>query len=138
MITAQQASQKLANGIRNGQTAYSDGVNSVTENPATKAIAKKGKWVQAMTDPKTHDKWESGLSRVTLTDWKSATSGVGAQRFAQSADKAQSNYQEFAQDFFPYLANVQAQVAAMPDVTLDERIQKAVQNMRLISQYQRS
>ena len=138
MITPQQAASKLANGIRNGGTAYTDGVNSVTVSPSSQAIAKKNKWVQAMTNPATHDKWENGLSRVTLQDWKSATSGVGAQRFTQSADKAQNNYQDFANDFFPFLEGVQNQVNAMPDVTLDERINKAVENMRLISAYRRS
>jgi len=137
MITPQQASQKLGNGIRNGSTAYTNGVNAVQTAPSQLAIAKKSKWVQAMTDPKTHDRWEAGLGRISLTDWKSAASGVGAQRFAQSADKAQTNYQEFATDFFPFLASVQSQVNAMPDVTLDERINKAVQNMRLISNYTR-
>ena len=137
MITPQQAASKLANGIRNGTTAYSDGVNAVQVAPSSQAIAKKSKWVQAMTDPRTHDRWEAGLSRISLLDWKNATSGIGAQRFAQSADKAQSNYQEFANDFFPFLEQGQQQVNSMPDVTLDERINKAVAMMRYTSQYQR-
>ena len=136
--TPQEAAKRLGDGIRNGGSKYTSGVNAVQTNPASQAIAKRNKWVAAMQNPETHNKWEAGLSRVTLADWKNAAGTVGAQRYSQSADKAQSNYQDFAADFFPFLNNVQQQINNMPDVTLEERIQKAVANMRAIAQYQRS
>lgn len=135
MLTPQQASQKLADSIRTGQSAYTAGVQSVRVNPAEKAIAKRDKWVQAMTNPETHDKWERGLANTTLASWQAQTAGVGAQRYAQSADKAGQNYQAFATTFFPFLEGVQAQVEAMPDVTSEERIARMVANVRLIAQY---
>ena len=138
MITPNQATAKLKKGIREGQTAYTDGVNAVTVNPAQQAIAKRSKWVQRMQDPEVHDRWERGLSRVSLNDWKSQTSSVGAQRFSQSSEKAGDNYQAFATEFFPFLENVQATVNAMPDITLEERIAKMVTNVREIAKFQRS
>lgn len=137
MITATQAAQKLATGIRNGGTAYEMGVNAVTTNPAQKAIAKRDKWIAAMQDPATHDRWSRGLGRVTLPEWQQATLTVGKQRFTQSADKAASNYQDFADNFFPVLERNVQQVNAMPDTTLDERIARATQMMRLNAQYNR-
>lgn len=137
-LTPQQASERLASGIRNGSTNYIAGVEAVTKNPAESAIEARGKWVNAMTNPATHDKWQRGLERTSITDWKQATAGVGAQRFSQSADKAQTNYEAFARDFFPYLATVENTISQMPNVTIDERINRAVENMRLLSQYTRS
>lgn len=137
MITPAQAAAKLGAGIRNGQQAYQNGVNAVTQNPASKAISRRSKWVQAMANPEVHDRWQAGLEKVTLQDWKNAAANVGAQRFSQSADKAQSNYQTFANDFFPFLENVKSQLDAMPDVTQEERIQKAVAAMRMIGAYNR-
>jgi hypothetical protein len=133
--SAQVAAERLANGIRNGATRYTAGVNAVTVSPTIKAADSRAKWVNAMADPRTADRWENGLRDTTLAQWKTATSTIGSQRYSQSADKAQANYQEFMTKFIPYLTQVQEQVRAMPDITVEDRINRAVTNMRLLSQY---
>ncbi len=134
-ITPQQAAEKLGTRIGQSGTAYMNGVNAVTENPAQKAIAAAPKWVAGIQDAIANGRYERGLSRVTLTGWKNAVATYGQSRYVGSAQKAQANYLTFAQEFFPYLDQVSQTVNAMPANTIEDNIQRMITNVRMLHDF---
>lgn len=137
MPTPQQASDKLKRAIQNGGTSYKEGVMRVTESPMQKAVDNQQKlvqnWMQAVND----GKWARNLLAVPLTEWKTRTSEIGSSRYTQGADKAATNYKKFADEFFPHVASVQAEVQAMPSLTLDDNIARMVANARGMARFSR-
>ena len=129
MISASQGTAKYKSGVQGGSTAYKNGVLAVTENPATKAIAQKDKMIANWNAAINGGKWEQKLGAVTLPMWKDAASNKGANNYAASADKASVNYQAWAADAYPQIAQLQQQIQAMPKVTISDSINRMIANV---------
>ena len=134
-VNPTEGADKLKRGITAHGQDYAAGINKVTVNPAELAAAKEGEWYAALTDAYQNNRFSKGLSRVTLAGWKAAVNNGGVSRYTQSADKAATNYLKFAQDFYPYLDQVQSQISAMPKRNLAESIAKMVRNVELIHDF---
>lgn len=134
-ITPQQAAEKLGTRIGQSGTAYMNGVNAVTENPAQKAIAAKAKWEAGIQDAIANNRFERGLSRVTLAGWKASVTNYGQTRYVGSAAKAQANYKMFADEFFPFLDTVSQEIDAMPANTIEDNINRMITNVRRLHQF---
>lgn len=114
------------------------GIQGVTANPAQAAAAAVGTWVARITDPATQAKFVASLNRVTLQDWQNAAIQKGLPRISSGAQAAKPKFTAFLQQFLPYVQNVQSQVKAMPNASLQDRIARMVQNVTLLSQFKRS
>lgn len=134
-VSPLEGADKLKRGISTHGSDYQAGVNKVTENPAQKAIAAKDVWVAGIQDAIANNRYEKGLSRVTLADWKNSVNNGGVMRYTQSADKAATNYAKFAADFYPFLQNVQNTIQAMPRRNLQESIARMVANVQAIHEF---
>lgn len=134
-LTPQQAAEKLGQRIAGSGGAYQQGVQSVSENPAQKAIANKDKWVAGIQDAINNDRYAKGLAGVTLADWKNATLTYGVNRYTSSSQKATTNYQKFAAEFFPFLDTVQQEIDNMPSLTLEDNINRMVTNVRRLHEF---
>lgn len=127
-VSPQDATTKWVNNLSGATAAISAGIDRVTEAPGAKAAAKQQKWIQAVQA--SQDKWKRNVAAVSLQQWQQLFKSVGVQRIAQGAQAKQSKYTNFAQQFFPYLEQGVQKVAAMPDTTFEERVQKSVAMMR--------
>lgn len=134
-VTPSEGADKLKRGIATHGQDYASGVQKVTENPAEKAAAAQDLWFTQLQDAYANGRFQKGLSRVTLTSWKASIQDGGVAKYTQSAEKAAKNYQTFAQEFYPYLNGVQAEVNAMPKRNLSESIAKMVRNVELIHEF---
>lgn len=130
------ATAKWATRLSGATAEITAGINRVTEAPGMKAAAKKQKWIQAVQA--SQDKWERNVRAVSLESWKSLFINVGVPRIAQGAQAKKDKYTNFARQFFPYLEQGVQRVAAMPDTTFEERINKAVAMMRHNHEFKRS
>jgi hypothetical protein len=118
------ATAKWVNNLSNSTQAITDGVNSVTTAPGQAAARQVQTWlarVQASAQ-----KWATNTAAVTLQDWQQSMITTGIPRIASGAQAKQGKYQAFATKFFPYLQTGVAQVKAMPKVTLQDGINRAV------------
>lgn len=116
------------------------GVEAVSENPAEKAIQKKQKLVQRWREAVEREggKWETSLRKVTLDEWKSAFLQKGLARIPQGTEQARTKVEEFMGQLLPYIDRVKSEIERMPDTTLEQRLNRALEFMRRMAQFRKS
>lgn len=123
-LNANQISDKWNRRMKNSISDIQAGIDSVTENPAEKAIAKQDKMLQNLTKAVNDGKWAAGLGNVTLSDWKTKTKEKVGQRLASGVDGAMGKRQKFD----AYLVNTMNQILPtvnkMPDMTFEDSVNK--------------
>lgn len=114
------------------------GAQAVTTAPQAKAAAAVDKWLARLNDPSTRTKFVNSLSKGTLADWQNAYLQKGLARAASGAQAAIPKMTAFLTSFLPFQANVTAQVRTMPSTTLEDRINRAVAQIRGTAAYRGS
>ena len=125
-LTAEQFADKQARNLKNAQEDIRIGVENVTESPMQKAIAKKGKMRANIIAAIDDGKWERGLGRVSLDQWKTAVLDKGIGRIAAGIDGARDKVIAFANELLPYQDAINVKLNKMPDTTLQDSIQRMV------------
>lgn len=127
-ITPDQATAKWVQRLSASTPQIQQGVQNVTVAPGHLAAAQKAKWLAKVTASQA--KWASRVGSVSLSSWQQAMINVGLPRIAQGAQAKQGKYNAFLQSFLPYLQRGVAQVSAMPNVTIEDAINRAVAMIR--------
>ena len=117
---------------------YQRGVQNVTTAPNAAAAQALPRWIASVTSKDTQDKYVAKNNAVTLQSWQQATVQFGVPNLSRGAQKGQTKYAAFANSFYPYLSTGLAQIAAMPNVTLEDRIARSTAMMRYNAQYKGS
>ena len=82
-------------------------------------------------------KWERGLASVSLEDWKSAMIDVGVDRISTGTSQARNKMEAFGGKLLAYEGSLQAKVKTMPDLTLEQNIQRMVTFIKGMSEFQK-
>ena len=114
------------------------GIDRVAENPCEKAAAKQDKMLTNLTNAVNSGKWAGGLKRVSLEQWKDKAKNIGVNRIAAGIDGAKDKVVAFAEQLLPHIDRGQAKIKAMPDVTLDDNINRMVAFTRHMSELKRT
>ena len=114
------------------------GIDRVTESPMEKAAAKKDKMLANLTASVNDGRWERGLKRVSLEDWKTKTRDVGVGRIAAGIQAASAKVTAFAEELLPHIDAGQAKLKAMPDITLEDNIARMTSFVRHMASMKRT
>jgi hypothetical protein len=123
-LSANQISDKWNRRMKGAVTDIQAGVDSVTENPAEKAIAKQDKMLQNLTKAVNDGRWANGLGKVTLNDWKTKTKEKVGQRLASGVDGAMAKRQKFDAYLVNTLNGVLPTIQNMPDMTFEDSVNR--------------
>ena len=134
-VTPAQARDKWSSRLGAATTEITNGVNRVSVAPGQLAAAKFDKWLSGVQAAA--QKWRTRVASVSLETWKAQTL-KGIPRIASAASDKAGKYEAFASEFYPFLEQGMQKVAAMPDNTIDARINRAVEMMRHNSGFKRS
>lgn len=137
-LTAQEFQDKHSRRLKAAVEDVRRGIDRVTESPTDKAAAKKDKMLMNLTAAVNSGKWEAGLKRVSLDDWKRKARDVGVNRIAAGIDAAKDKVIDFAAQLLPYIDRAQSEITNMPDVTLDDNINRMNTFIRRMAQFKRS
>lgn len=137
-LTATEFQEKHARRLKAAVEDVRQGIDRVTEAPTAKAAAKQDKMLTNLTAAVNSGKWAAGLKRVSLEEWKRKARDVGVNRIAAGIDAAKEKVVAFAEDLLPHIDRGQAKIAAMPDVTLDDNINRMTSFIRHMSEFKRS
>lgn len=83
-------------------------------------------------------KWAAGLKRVSLEEWKRKARDIGVNRIAAGIDGAKEKVIAFAEELLPHIDRQKAKIDAMPDVTLDDNINRMTTFIRGMSEFKRT
>lgn len=133
--TPQQVAAKWASRAQGATQALQDGINNVQNAPGAAAAAKQDKMLANLTASVLSGKWAANVSAVTLAQWKEAMLTKGVQRYGAGVSAAQPKMQNFMSKLLPYQQNIQAQLASMPDLTLQDNINRAVFVMQEMAKF---
>lgn len=126
--TPTDATNKWVTNLSGATARVQAGVARVTEAPGRKAAAQSQKWLQRVTA--SQDKWARRVGSVSLQSWQQSMTDVGIPRIAQGAQAKQGKYTDFANEFFPHLERGVQKIDAMPSVTLEDNINRAIAMIR--------
>lgn len=136
-LTPQQFQEKHNRRLKGSLEDIRRGVEAVTESPTKKAAAKAEKMRQNLVEAIDSGKWARRLNAVTLDDWKKKMSEVGVGRISQGIDAASDKVQKFAEELLPFIEARQTEIKKMPDVTLEDNINRMVHFIRGMSKFER-
>lgn len=137
-LTAAEFQEKHARRLKAAVEDVRRGIDRVTEAPTAKAAAKQDKMLANLTASVNSGKWSAGLKRVSLEDWKRKARDVGVNRIAAGIDAAKTKVVAFAEDLLPHIDRGKDKIKAMPDVTLDDNINRMTSFIRHMSEMKRS
>jgi hypothetical protein len=136
-LTPEQYVAKHAQRTKAAVPDYTAGIQGVTSSPTAAAAAKQNKMLANITEAVNSGKWKAGLQRVSMEDWKNAAINKGAGRIAAGIDGAADKVHSFAQQLLPYESSLQEQVNKLPDLTLEDSVNRASTWIRGMSKFQR-
>ena len=137
-VTPEEGADKLISRAKAATPQIAAQVAKVTVAPTAQAADKIAKMRANILAAIDSGKVERGLRRVSLSDWQTAMIEKGVPRIASGLDAARDKIVEFNRQFYPFLETVQAKVEAMPDLTLEDNINRMVTNVREIAKFERS
>jgi len=137
-LTATEFQEKHARRLKASVEDVRRGIDRVTENPCEKAAGKQAKMLTNLTASVNSGKWAAGLKRVSLEDWKRKARDIGVNRIAAGIDGAKEKVVSFAEVLLPHIDRGLDKIKAMPDVTLDDNINRMTSFIRHMADMKRS
>jgi len=137
-LTASEFQEKHARRLKASTEDMRKGIDRVTESPTAKAAAKQDKMLANLTASVQSGKWAAGLKRVSLEEWKRKTRDVGVNRVAAGIDAAKDKVVAFAEDLLPHIDRGKEKISAMPDITLDDSINRMTTFVRHMAGFKRT
>lgn len=137
-LTPQEVQEKHARRLKGAVEDIRRGIDRVTENPCEKAAAKQDKMLMNLTAAVQNGKWAAGLKRVDLATWKAKARDIGVNRIAAGIDGAKDKVIELMEQLLPHIDREKAKIAAMPDVTLDDNINRMTSFIRGMANFKRT
>lgn len=137
-LTPAEFQEKHARRLKGAVTDIQKGIDRVTENPCDKAASKQDKMLTNLTAAVQSGKWAAGLKRVSLEQWKQKARDIGVNRIAAGIDGAKDKVVAFAEQLLPHIDREKAKIAGMPDVTLDDNINRMNSFIRGMANFKRT
>ena len=135
--TAADVTAKWLSRLQQAQTEMQQGVARVTVAPGQAAAAKRQKWINALSDPATQEKWARNVASVSLGSWQQAMNDYGISRVAQGAQAKQQKFENIMSSLLTYIDQGVNQVKQMDDSNYAAREQRAIAMMRWMRNYKR-
>jgi len=136
-VTAEEFAEKHARRLKGAIEDVRSGVEKVTESPTAKAAAKQTKMLQNLQQSVSSGKWANGLKRVSLEEWKQKTLSKGLGRIAAGVDEAHDKMVEFGGQLLAYESGLKDKIDKMPDLTVEDSINRATEWIRGMVKFER-
>lgn len=124
-VTAEEYQEKHARRLKASVEDIRRGIERVSTNPCELAAAKADKMLSKLSEAVQSGKWARNLKKVTLDDWKAKMTEKGVPRISGGIDGAKDKVIAFAKDLLPHVDAGVSKVKAMPDLTIDDSINRA-------------
>lgn len=137
-VTPDEFASKWASRLSGATEDVRRGVQRVTEAPTQKAAAKKDKMKTKLVQAIDSGKWERALRAVDLGSWQAAFMEKGINRIASGAQASQRKMSEFASKLLPHIDAAVSKIQSMPDVTLEDNINRMTAFIREMAKFKKA
>lgn len=136
-LSPREAREKHARNLKNSTQDIQRGIERVAEAPGKRAASKVQKMRQNLLASIDDGTWESRVGSVSLEDWKTAAVEKGVGRIAAGIDGAAAKVESFYEQLFPHQESIQRELEGMPDLTLEDNIQRMTHAVRRMAEFKR-
>jgi len=136
-VTPEEFQRKHAAPLKAAIEDMRKGFDRVREAPGAKAAASADKWHARISAAETKQKWARRVSAVSLEEWKDAIINKGLPRVAGGIDSAADDVVKFAEQLLSYQERLQAEIERMPDLTLEDSINRMTAWVRGMARFKR-
>lgn len=134
-LTAGEAAEKWARNTKGATEEMRRGVQRVTEAPGVKAAAKADKMRAGLVEAIDSGKWQDRVSAVPLSEWKDKMLTKGVGRVSAGVDAANGKVVDFHNQLSDHQDRLTSQIEQMPDLTLEDGINRMVAQVRGMSEF---
>jgi len=100
-----------------------------------KAAAASDKMLANIMQAIQSGRWAAGLNRVSLSDWKAAATTKGVSRIAAGVQGSVAKQAAYYSELWPFMDTLQAEVDAMPNLSIEDSINRAAHYMRRMHEF---
>ena len=136
-VNPEEFAEKHARRLKGALEDVRTGIDRVTEAPTVKAAAKKDKMKTNLNAALDSGKWERGLKRVSLEEWKRKAIDKGVERTPRGIDDAHDKVVRFASELLPHVDAGKTAIKTLADVTLEDNINRMTTFIRHMSKFER-
>lgn len=136
-LTPEQFADKQARRLKASTEDIRIGIENVTESPMKKAVLKQDKMRTNLMASIDSGKWAQRTGAVTLDQWKTSVLDKGIGRIAAGIDGARDKVIAFAGELLPYQDALKTKIDKMPDITLEDNINRMIEFTRGMSNFKR-
>jgi hypothetical protein len=134
-VTAAEFREKHAARLKAAMADVQRGVDRVSVAPGTQAAAKQAKMLTRLTEAVNSGKWSKRVSAIGLEEWKTLMKDKGIPRIASGIDAAGAKVEKFAGELLAFESTVQAKIDRMPDLSLEDSVNRASTWIREMSKF---
>ena len=136
-MTPEQFTDKHNRRLKGALEDMRSGVETVTTAPGKLAADKEQKFKTRLMESIDKGTWRNRVSAVTLDDWKSKMIDKGLPRVSGGIDAAAAKVKDFAAQLLPAVAAAQDKIAKMPDLTLEDSINRMGSYVREMAKFRK-
>ena len=136
-LTPEEFVEKHARRLKGASVDMRTGVEKITVSPTSQAAQKIDKMRSHLIEAIDSGKVKRRLEAVTLEDWKSKMLSKGVGRVAEGIDQAAPKVLNFAQQLLPAVSAAQSKIKALPDLTLEDNINRMTTYIREMSKFEK-
>lgn len=136
-LTPAEAAEKHARRLKGAIGDMETGINKVTEAPGVAAGKKAAKMLANLTAKVQDGTWKRRVEAVPLEEWKGKMISKGLPRVAGGVDAAMPKTTDFFAQLLPAIDAAQAKVKAMPDLTIEDSINRMTTFVRDMAKFKK-
>lgn len=136
-LTPEEFQEKHARRLKGAIPDIEKGIARVSSSPTAKAAAKVDKMRARLLAKIDDGTWASRLKGVTLEEWKSKAIEKGIPHIAAGIDGARDKVVNFAGQLLPHIDKVKGEIDKMPDLTLEDSINRMATFTRGMSKFRK-
>jgi hypothetical protein len=123
-MTPEEFQEKHARRLKGAIEDMRSGIEKVDVAPTKLAGDKEAKMKAKLLARIEDGTWKRRVQAVTLEDWKSKMIDKGLNRVSSGIDSAAAKVKDFASQLIPAVSSAQTKISGMPDLTLEDSINR--------------
>lgn len=136
-LTPEEFADKHARRLKGSLEDMRSGIEKVTTAPGQAAAKKSAKMLANLTAKVQDGTWARRVAGVTLEDWKDKMINKGLSRVPGGIDAARQKVVDFAGQLLPAIDAAQGKVKAMPDLTIEDSINRMTTFVREMAKFKK-